>query len=130
MRVVIFGSSTASRRLAASLKARGLEVVRTSDAARVPALLGWRGLDLVLVDSSTQGAEEVCRSVAGGPVPVVLVVRNGDMAWRELQGVDADGFLPSSAGSAELVARLRAVLRRRSGDDAGAAGAQNAGRGK
>jgi len=98
------------------LGARGLEVVTRPDAAsgldelargRFDALV----LDLMLPD---QDGLEVCRRVrAGSGVPILMLTARGDEEDR-IVGLElgADDYLPKPFNPRELLARLRAILRR------------------
>jgi DNA-binding response OmpR family regulator len=77
-------------------------------------------LDLMLPD--TDGLE-VCRQLrAGSDIPVLMLTARGD-AMDRVVGLElgADDYLPKPFEPRELLARLRAILRRR--ERAGAAGA-------
>jgi DNA-binding response OmpR family regulator len=102
--------------VASYLGARGLEVVTRPDAAsgldelargRFDALV----LDLMLPD---QDGFEVCRRVrAGSSVPILMLTARGDEEDR-IVGLElgADDYLPKPFNPRELLARLRAILRR------------------
>src|SRR5690606_17211322 len=60
---------------------------------------------------------EVCRRIrAGSDVPVLMLTARGEETDRVV-GLElgADDYLPKPFGPRELLARLRAILRRRSG---------------
>lgn len=98
------------------LGTRGLEVVTRPDAAsgldelarvRFDALV----LDLMLPD---QDGFEVCRRVrAGSSIPILMLTARGDEEDR-IVGLElgADDYLPKPFNPRELLARLRAILRR------------------
>jgi DNA-binding response OmpR family regulator len=68
-------------------------------------------LDLMLPDV---GGLDVCRRVrASGPLPVLMLTARGDPADR-IVGLElgADDYLPKPFEPRELLARLRAILRR------------------
>lgn len=75
------------------------------------------------------GIDALRRIRAASQVPVVMLTARGDNIDR-ISGLDlgADDYVPKPCTPGELVARLRAILRRTSGADAGAAaGAIHAG---
>jgi len=85
--------------------------------------------DAVILDVLMPGADglEVCRRLrgAGNEVPVLMLTARAEIDSR-VAGLDAgaDDYLPKPFALAELLARLRALLRRLGGDDEpGAAGA-------
>ncbi|MBJ7312306.1 response regulator [Rugamonas sp. CCM 8940] len=75
-------------------------------------------LDLMLPDMD---GLEVCRQLrAGADTPVLMLTARGDAIDR-IVGLElgADDYLPKPFEPRELLARLRAILRRRRGDEAG-----------
>ncbi len=98
------------------LGTRGLEVVTRADAATGLAELARGGfaalvLDLMLPD---QDGFEVCRRVrATSQVPILMLTARGDEEDR-IVGLElgADDYLPKPFNPRELLARLRAILRR------------------
>ena len=104
------------------LGARGLEVVTRPDATSGLAELA-RGrydalvLDLMLPD---QDGFEVCRRVrASADLPILMLTARGDEEDR-IVGLElgADDYLPKPFNPRELLARLRAILRRQRGAQA------------
>jgi two-component system response regulator MprA len=82
------------------------------------------GPDAVILDVLMPGADglEVCRQLrsAGNGVPVLMLTARAEIDSR-VAGLDAgaDDYLPKPFALAELLARLRALLRRMGGDGAG-----------
>jgi two-component system response regulator MprA len=82
------------------------------------------GPDAVILDVLMPGADglEVCRRLrsAGNGVPVLMLTARAEIDSR-VAGLDAgaDDYLPKPFALAELLARLRALLRRMGGDGAG-----------
>jgi two-component system, OmpR family, response regulator MprA len=80
--------------------------------------------DAVILDVLMPGADglEVCRRirVAGNAVPVLMLTARAEIDSR-VAGLDAgaDDYLPKPFALAELLARLRALLRRSGADDGG-----------
>src|SRR5688572_1509473 len=117
--LVIDDDTRLSAMLAEYLGARGLEVTARADAASGLAELA-RGrfdalvLDLMLPD---QDGFEVCRRVrASSDLPILMLTARGDEDDR-IVGLElgADDYLPKPFNPRELLARLRAVLRRSRG---------------
>jgi len=117
MRVLMIDDDTnLSGMVAQYLGARGLAVVTKADAAsgleelargRYDALV----LDLMLPD---QDGFEVCRRVrASADLPILMLTARGDEEDR-IVGLElgADDYLPKPFNPRELLARLRAILRR------------------
>jgi DNA-binding response OmpR family regulator len=104
------------------LAPHGLEVVVAPDAARGMALAA-RGFDAVLLDVMLPDLDgfEVCRRLrAASDVPIVMLTARGDDTDR-IVGLElgADDYLPKPFNPRELLARVRAILRRRADAPAG-----------
>jgi len=113
---MIDDDTSLSGMVAQYLGGRGLEVVTRPDAASGLAELA-RGrfdalvLDLMLPD---QDGFEVCRRVrAVSELPILMLTARGDEEDR-IVGLElgADDYLPKPFNPRELLARLRAILRR------------------
>ena len=107
--------------VATYLRGAGFTVEQAADGASGLAALAARDRpppDLVLLDLMLPDADglELCRRIrAGSDVPIVMVTARGDTADR-IVGLElgADDYLPKPFEPRELLARVRAVLRRRS----------------
>jgi two-component system OmpR family response regulator len=95
----------------------GFEVALCNDAVELDRVVARRRVDLVLLDLMLPGEDglSVCRRLQAGPVPVpvIMVTAKGDDIDR-IVGLEfgADDYLPKPFNPRELVARVRAVLRR------------------
>jgi DNA-binding response OmpR family regulator len=99
------------------LATSGLQVTVAPRAERGLALLAKGGFHAVLLDVMLPDADgfEVCRRIrAGSDVPVLMLTARGDDTDR-IVGLElgADDYLPKPFNPRELLARLRAVMRRR-----------------
>ncbi len=99
------------------LAPHGLEVTVAPTAARGLELAGSGRFRAVLLDVMLPDGDgfDVCRRIrAGSDVPVVMLTARGDDADR-IVGLElgADDYLPKPFNPRELLARLRAILRRR-----------------
>jgi DNA-binding response OmpR family regulator len=112
--------------VAAYLGGAGFTVRQVADGASGLAALGeGRGprVDLVLLDLMLPDADglDLCRRIrATSDVPIVMVTARGDTADR-IVGLElgADDYLPKPFEPRELLARVRAVLRRRAAGGGG-----------
>ena len=105
--------------LAYNLEAAGFEVVQAYDGEEALTLVDERVPDLVLLDWMLPQLSglEVCRRLRRRPatagLPVIMLTARGEEPDR-LRGLEtgADDFVTKPFSPAELIARVRAVLRR------------------
>jgi DNA-binding response OmpR family regulator len=105
----------------------GFDVLTAGDAAAAVEALGTQRVDCVLVDVMLPGSSgfELCRRIReSSDVPLLFLSARGDDSdkLRGL-GLGADDYIVKSATPAEVVARVKAVLRRApvNGNGSGAA---------
>lgn len=99
------------------LARRGLDVRRAEDAAALRRLLAERPADCVVLDIAMPGEDglSVARALrAEGDIGIVMLTAAGDVVDRVVGlEVGADDYIAKPVDLRELLARLRAVLRRR-----------------
>jgi two-component system, OmpR family, phosphate regulon response regulator OmpR len=96
-----------------------VEVTVAADGPRGLAALRKGGVDVVLLDVMLPGADgfEVCRQIRADPalgaIPVIMLTARGDDVDK-IVGLElgADDYLAKPFNPRELLARIRAVLRR------------------
>jgi two-component system OmpR family response regulator len=116
------------RKLLLSLLRRsGFRASGARDGIEMRRLIGSAPVDLVLLDVMLPGRSgfELCRELRGeGRIPIILLTALGEASDRVI-GLElgADDFIVKPADPRELVARIRAVLRRVSGAE-GAPGSE------
>ncbi|WP_218566603.1 response regulator transcription factor [Vallicoccus soli] len=107
---------TLASAVAARLSAEGLAVRVVHDGPAALEAAAAAPPDLVVLDLMLPGLDglEVCRRLqARRPVPVLMLTARGEEADRVIGlGVGADDYLTKPFGMRELVARVRALLRR------------------
>lgn len=102
------------------LKGAGLRVTLAENAQGARRQLGVEHIDLVVLDIMMPGEDglSLCRHLreTDGP-PIILLTARGDDADR-IVGLEmgADDYLPKPFNPRELLARIRAVLRRIEGN--------------
>jgi len=99
------------------LSREGFEVVDCASGEVLDRTLARRRIDLVVLDLMLPGEDglSICRRLRGGAIetPVLIVTAKGDDIDRVV-GLElgADDYLPKPFNPRELVARVRAILRR------------------
>ena len=99
------------------LSYEGFEVELAMDGPEALAHVSRRRPDLVVLDLNLPGMDgiEVCRQLRrSGDVPIIMLTAREDVDQR-VEGLEAgaDDYLPKPFKFKELLARVRAVLRRR-----------------
>jgi DNA-binding response OmpR family regulator len=110
----------------------GIEVTARPDAAAGLELLRRGAFDAIILDVMLPDLDgfEVCRRVrAESDIPILMLTARGDEMDR-IVGLElgADDYLPKPFNPRELLARLRAILRRRGGAETRASSALHFGR--
>jgi len=119
-RVLIIDDDEALAAMLAEYLAKlGFSVETRPDAAQGLAKLGSAPFDVLLLDAMLPDADgfDVCRRLRQekNPVPIVMLTARGDDVDR-IVGLElgADDYVPKPFNPRELVARIRALLRRTS----------------
>jgi DNA-binding response OmpR family regulator len=94
----------------------GVEIVHVRDGQGGLRRVEQGGIDVVLLDLTLPGMDglEVCKRIREhSRIPIVMLTARGDETDRVV-GLElgADDYLPKPFGPRELLARMRAVLRR------------------
>jgi two-component system OmpR family response regulator len=126
-RILVVDDDGEIRRLLAGFLGRnGFAVDTARDAADMEAALAAGAPDLVVLDLVLPGVSglELCRRIRGrSEVPIIMLTARGDDTDR-IVGLEmgADDYLAKPFNPRELLARIRAVLRRAGTRDAAPAG--------
>ncbi|MBM3488144.1 MAG: phosphate regulon transcriptional regulatory protein PhoB [Alphaproteobacteria bacterium] len=102
-----------------NLEKEGFEVLEAKDGEEGLTILAERPVDLVLLDWMLPflSGIEVCRQIRRRPetrnVPIIILTARGEEGDR-VRGLNAgaDDYVPKPFSPAEIIARIRAVLRR------------------
>ena len=118
-RVVVVDDDPGIRDVVSEFLGRhGFEVVEAADAAGLARALEEAPADLVVLDVMLPGDDglTICRRLAGQPdAPAVIMLSAMGEETDRIVGLElgADDYLPKPCNPRELLARVRAVLRRR-----------------
>ena len=95
----------------------GFEVQTAADASELNRLLSLGRPDLVVLDVMLPGEDglHICRRLSGPDGPAVIMLSAMGEETDRIVGLElgADDYLPKPCNPRELLARVRAVLRRR-----------------
>ena len=99
-----------------ALTKEGFRVSTAADGRAMRKVLGDARIDLILLDLMLPGEDglSLCRGLrAESNIPIIMLTAKGDEVDRVI-GLEmgADDYLPKPFGSRELIARIKAVLRR------------------
>jgi len=102
----------------------GFRVSTAADGRTMRKVLADSRIDLILLDLMLPGEDglSLCKSLrAESDIPIIMLTAKGDEIDRVV-GLElgADDYLPKPFGSRELIARIKAVLRRGRREAAGA----------
>jgi two-component system phosphate regulon response regulator OmpR len=116
-RLLVVDDDAELRELAqAYLKQQGFDVVSVPDAQRMDAALANNTFDLIILDLMLPGEDglSIAKRLKGGlNVPIIIVSAQGEDVDR-IVGLEigADDYIAKPFNPRELLARIRAVLRR------------------
>ena len=104
----------------------GFRATAVGDGKAMRRALADAHIDLILLDLMLPGEDglSLCRALrAESDIPIIMLTAKGDEIDRVV-GLElgADDYVPKPFGSRELIARIRAVLRRNSSREAGGGG--------
>ena len=99
------------------LRKHGYAVETAADGPEMEAVLSRNSIDLIVLDIMLPGEDglAICRRMSGGESPAIIMLSalGGDADRIVGLELGADDYLPKPCNPRELLARVRAVLRRR-----------------
>ncbi len=113
VKVLLMDSDPASsKEFAAMLEMAGFEVITTLEPEE--ALQRVTDVSLVILDEALTYSEEICSSIRQqSGVPIILLGSSSNgQAWSRAVAIGADAYLKRVLSRKELIARIRAILRR------------------
>ena len=117
-RIVVVDDDPDIRELVSEFLGRhGFEVDTAADSAGLNRALNTAPVDLVVLDVMLPGEDglQICRRLAVSDGPAVIMLSAMGEETDRIVGLElgADDYLPKPCNPRELLARVRAVLRRR-----------------
>ncbi len=100
------------------LQRHGMDVLTAANGEGADAVLNRQTVDVVILDVMMPGEDglSICRRITGteGPRPAVIMLSAAGEDTDRIVGLElgADDYLPKPANPRELLARIRALLRR------------------
>jgi two-component system OmpR family response regulator len=114
--VVVDDDPEIRRLLARFLRQNGFRVTGVRSAAELKVAMGEVAVDLLILDLMLPGTDglQICQELRrSSAIPVIMLTAKGDETDRIVGlEVGADDYLPKPFSPRELLARIRAVLRR------------------
>jgi DNA-binding response OmpR family regulator len=112
--LVIINDEGSASSIASALSQGGFEVISASNCAEGLLRVDEFCPHLVLLAEMLPGSGETCSRIRGAlNIPVVMLGSDSsEQAWLLAVALGADAYLSKSIGACELVARIKAILRR------------------
>jgi len=117
-RIIVVDDDPGIRELVSDFLSRhGFDVDTAADGAGLSRALSTRSADLVVLDVMLPGEDglQICRRLSSQDGPSVIMLSAMGEETDRIVGLElgADDYLPKPCNPRELLARIRAVLRRR-----------------
>lgn len=121
-RILILNSDPVTRRfIRSNLEAREYATFVAVNGSEASELLQTETLDLIVLDARTPNdGLELCQNLRdGSSVPIIMLSTRNDEVYKvKCFNAGADDYLTKPFGIEELIARIKAVLRRSDGSEA------------
>jgi len=119
-RVLIVDDDESLRNAVADyLVANSFDVATAANAREMDAILAAQSFDLIVLDVMMpgEGGLSICRRLSDGGGPAIIIMSAMGEEIDRILGLElgADDYVPKPCNPRELLARMRAVLRRREG---------------
>ncbi len=116
LRVMAIANAMTIIRLNTCLDSNSVDLIGLSKIPEAIARLHQERFDVILIDSLLEEAGETCHCICEMTrAPIALLVKETEANWKKLGGWEVDGFVAEGSSKAELVARMKAISRRRTG---------------
>jgi DNA-binding response OmpR family regulator len=113
LRIIALGNENVTRRITDSLAGDEVDLVCQSEVPQALDLLKREKFDLALIDSGMKNVGPICYRITWlCQTSVALIIKNSLTDWSQLRSLDVDGFISEDSGSIEILAQLKAIVRR------------------
>lgn len=114
LRVLALGNPTALNSILYDINNHNIELKSLSEIDDVVSNLIGGQYHIVIVDSLYDNADTACFKLCDmATVPVALLIRQSKVNWNRLYALNVDGYIFEESGKTELLARLKAIARRK-----------------
>jgi DNA-binding response OmpR family regulator len=114
LKVMALGDALTIARLNTCIDTADVDLIGLSRIPEAIKHIKQEKFDVILIDSLLEEAGTACQSIYEmACVPVALLVRETEANWQKLGFWEVDGFVREESTRSELVARIKAVSRRR-----------------
>jgi two-component system OmpR family response regulator len=124
--LVVDDDANLREQIAGYLQEHGFVLHEAGDGASMEAILAQEPIDLIVLDLMLPGEDglSICRRLAGTGGPAILMMSAMAAEVDRVLGLElgADDYLPKPCSPRELLARVRAIIRRVDEARAGAPG--------
>jgi DNA-binding response OmpR family regulator len=110
-RILAVGNSAMLHDLAALLRKEGAEISHLASFAEAGDQLEQGCFELLIVDKMDEETTRFCEQPHNILIALLLEEKSAD--WAKLQQYKIEAFLSGDAGNAELIARIKACVRRK-----------------
>jgi DNA-binding response OmpR family regulator len=114
-KIAAIGDTLSIERLCSSMAGSAIIATHLTEIPEAIELLKRESFDVVVVDSLYEEAQLACKSIAEiSLIPIALLVKDRETNWDRICRWNVDGYVPEESGHIEMLARIRAISRRKS----------------
>jgi DNA-binding response OmpR family regulator len=114
-KIAAIGDTLSIERLCSSMVGSAIVVTRLTRIPEAIDILKCESFDVVVIDSLNEEAQLACKSISEiSLIPIALLVKDRETNWDKICRWNVDGYVPEESGNIEILARIRAISRRKS----------------